>query len=139
MSHIELELAYRKAEYWILSTPSVLFKIENPYTSENAKLLAMIKESAFIITAHNPGSHLLSPAQNQELDRDLRKDIRREKWNVLPTKCQDPQKRWPDETGYLVLDATENHIVELGLRYRQNAIVKLTRQGPAALLWLPNR
>lgn len=88
---------------------------------------------AFIVTAHNPYSQLLSAAENQRRGNALLEQVRAEPYSFLPTAAvdaaNDTAKKWPDESGVLIFGATIPAAIQLAAEFQQYAIVRVPRVG----------
>lgn len=81
-----------------------------------------------IITAANPRSRLLSPAENDERNRLLSLDIEERGWTVWPSVGRAPDGTW-EEASYAVIDVDSDAVRRLARRYEQNAVYDWSHSG----------
>lgn len=79
-------------------------------------------DSAWIVTAHNPRSMLLSPEVNAERHAALGADIGGLGFAVLPNVGFDPDDPTWREDGYTILGADEGTVLGLARKWEQNAV-----------------
>lgn len=100
-------------------------KIEIFINDENEKLQLFLKEhhikSWCFITAWNPYSTVLTEEENIALNLLLKEDLNQHP--VYLGQGKDAQGIWPSEASFFVGNITLNKAKELGIKYRQNAIV----------------
>lgn len=88
---------------------------------------------AFIVTAHNPFSRLLSATENQQRETVLLSQVCEKSYYYLPTvaveKASETAKNWPDESGVLIFGATIRAAIQLAAEFQQYAIVRVPRFG----------
>ena len=89
-----------------------------------------------IVTAYNPRSELLAPAQNRDAHRRLRSRLLGAGAKILPTLALDGDGRsreW-NEPGYLALEITRELLTEIAHALGQNAIVWVDHTGIPTLV-----
>ncbi|MES1947381.1 hypothetical protein C84B14_08532 [Salinisphaera sp. C84B14] len=91
---------------------------------------------AWLITAYNPNARKAEPAENRARDGLLRDWAQRRAPAWLDTVNQDPTGQWPDEPGVLVAGVEEHEVRAMACRLEQAAMVQITANEPAALVWL---
>lgn len=78
--------------------------------------------TAVCITAYNPLGQEVSPTENLLASEELRCELERRRCAFWPAMGEDPQGTW-SEPGFIVFGLSCTAAVELGNRFRQNAIV----------------
>ncbi len=129
----ELLLGYEATCYSILNP-----KIDIYLTKENEALQSFLKEHHFnswgFITAWNPFSNALSLENNQRLNSLLEQDLTN--YVVFPAEGKDTIGNWPPEISFFVAGITKEEAIDLGKKYKQNAIVYGEINSPAELILL---
>ena len=88
------------------------------------------------VTAWNPGSQPLAPADNQRRNETLRAELARAGFAVLEGMGRGADPGWEPEASFLVLGVDREHACALGRRFGQNALVFGERGGVAELVAL---
>lgn len=90
-----------------------------------------------LITAHNPHSVLLKPADNATRHAQLLARVQAQHWpyTLSESRSPDPDCRWPPEQGLLILEISRAEALSLGQAFAQYAVVWGTVGGAAELLW----
>lgn len=88
------------------------------------------------LTAHNPRSHLLSPAENGHRQIQLQALLRNSGLFFAPAEGRDPAGRWPAETGVFLFDVPSGEVHELARIFGQNAVVEGKAGGVPFLVWV---
>ena len=86
------------------------------------------------LTAWNPRSNQLPPAENHARQRELLDTIDRHGWTALRGAGIGDDGTWPAEESLLVLGISRDQAVLLARRFGQAAIVVGERGGPAELV-----
>ena len=81
------------------------------------------QSSALFITGCNPHSHLQCVQQNDLAQIRLHRELMHYSISIYSGKSSDPQNSWPPESSYLALGIDLLHSIQLGIRFKQNAIV----------------
>jgi len=89
------------------------------------------KDSWSYITAWNPGGKMLSADKNEQLQSALLKDI--SGYTYLEGEGCGIDTEWPPEKSVLIIGIAKEEAIQLGNKYRQNAIVIGTKEGKATL------
>lgn len=76
---------------------------------------------ACFVTAHNPGGPIIDPAENDRRHAAFLADIADHGWQWLPAVGGDPGGSHTED-GVLLLDASPEDALALGLRFDQDAI-----------------
>ena len=128
--------AYRQTEYRVLGPdPLVLFVgIANP------ELLALLQAHsatcAAFITACNPFSRELRPADNQLRQLEFGKELSLRRLEYLEGIGQHPNSDWPGEPSFFVLGLELEEAKSLGRALEQNAIIWCDATGVPDLVLL---
>lgn len=120
----ELIAAYRRANYIITTglQESVLRVDQYSRVLDDLHNQHQAKSSA-IITACNPYGDLRSTRDNETATDRLEHQLTRDGFILYACRARDPQGRWPDEPGYLVIGVTTPQAWQLGNDFHQNAIL----------------
>lgn len=106
----------------------------------NMQLLALFAQqgvsSAAFITAFNPFSHELSPAENLSRQETLESEIDRRGLVFFRGEGRHPTGNWPAEASLLVMGLRLDESRELGQQFEQNAIVWADSSGCPQLVLL---
>ncbi len=133
------EEVYKQTEYKVMLEHQTLSLRIGQHDAETDRLLIAetgLKNEWFIITPCNPRSELARSELNLFYFNELRYvlESRAGQW-VQALNC-DPTGQWPDEPGFLLVDADRVWVMELGERFYQNALVTAKIGEPPRLLWL---
>lgn len=130
--------AYESTNYFVQDSEPVLLRIGDPAESHFAWLEQMGAQSATILTAWNPLGEQQSDAENERAQEELLSAIRARELRWLPATGEDPAGNWDPEPGFCVFDAPGDVLDQwLGL-FRQNAAVRVERDGACRLVWHPS-
>ena len=133
-----LKTVYEATEYWVDDAPGGAFSIHCGKRSPeiDCVLAAMGLCHWIYITACNPGSQLMSDAENARRTRDLEAKLR-------PLPCVIYQGRgvgavgdWPPEPSLLVLGLEAWQGLEIAREFGQAAIIVGRCGEPARLVWV---
>lgn len=115
--------AYEAAHYDVLAEPR--FTLRTGIRSENLAMLYgvyRVASAAFLTTA-NPLGKRTTDAINARFQEQLLREVTAKSWVFFDGTGRDPLEKWPDEPSLLILGIAREDSMELGARYRQNAIV----------------
>ena len=87
----------------------------------DALLAAHLLEEWAYITAYNPLSVALPPAENEKRNLELLNDVKQ--YIVLPGEGQGEEGTWPAEKSFFVAGITLDEAQQLAARYSQHAFV----------------
>ena len=90
-----------------------------------------------LVTACNPFGELCSPSHNAALLAGLRHHLEQQGHAFLPSAGVGTEAGWPDEPGFLVLDASLPVALRLCEQFRQNAVVAIDGDAIPRLLFHP--
>ncbi len=128
--------AYRETEYRVHSDPPVVLLVG----TRNSGLRSLHERhgvaSSVFITAFNPYSRELDPAENASRQASLAAELRRLNLAHIPGIGQHPSNGWPGEPSFLSLGLDLEAAKALGIRWEQNAIVWTGADGVPQLLLL---
>jgi hypothetical protein len=136
MTDHELAEQYRATSY-IVEAPgeAIAIRIGSASPALDALLDGMNATEWAFITAWNPGSMALPPAENERSNNDLRERIGRLGYETLPGAGEGDDGAWPAEKSFFIVGIPLREATELGRFYRQRAIVAGRRGGRAMLIW----
>jgi hypothetical protein len=137
MERDRLERLYRRARYRVeLAGGAVELAIGRRSPALDRELERAGASTWTIVTACNPESVPLGAEENRRRAAELARRISSAGWSTWPSAGVDPDGRWPEEPGFLVLEAPLPAVRALAADYGQAAIVAGRRGGVAELLWL---
>ena len=135
----ELEVAYLCTEYRVLLEGGPLSFFADIFDSAaQARLVGEcgLQREWAILTPCNPQSERLSGEQNGMRLAALETELGRRRVSRFRALNHDPAGQWPDEPGFLLVDADFGWLLELGRRYRQNALLAAAINEAPRLVWL---
>lgn len=133
-----LAAAYTATDFVVLGLPEIHVTVGLPTPPPLIQLMAASSaKSAAIITAWNPFSSPLSDAENRLRQNQLLHDLRGQHLKTLTAEGRDRQGVWPAEASLLALGLPHRSACELLERYQQHALVWLSSDAPARLLYHP--
>jgi len=120
----ELLAAYQATEYWVGADEGAFCMRVDCYSEPLAQLLhAAESECAAFISAHNPFSEANTPRATEFAHERLRQELARRSARLIEGAGKDAAGRWPDEQSILAIGLGLDASKEMGIRFRQNAIV----------------
>ena len=132
----ELIRAYRETDYFIEGDSPLLLRVDVRSPELAEWLLRLQADSCSFLTACNPESRLLEPAENEVRQQDLARRIGQFGLPFLCGSGRHPDGEWPAEPGYAVLGMTLHAAMKLGRFYRQNAILRTDSSATPRLILL---
>ncbi|PPE72235.1 hypothetical protein C3942_19195 [Solimonas fluminis] len=139
MNRAGLEKAYRQALYLAWLPDGELVLRVGPADPQADRRLAgsgSCRRNWALLTPCNPRSERLDAAANQRLYNQLEGELHALSQAWHRSLHRDPSGQWPDEPGFLLIDPPPERAVELGRRYRQNAIVAAELGQESRVVWL---
>lgn len=131
-----LVAAYLQTDYMVHSLPFGAIRIGE----ENAMLERWLEEHGVatfaFITAWNPGSNPLSPAENRRRNRQLETALKKVCRQVWPGLGAGSDPAWPPEESFWALGISAENSVRLARQFGQNAVVWWEKGGVAELWWV---
>ena len=121
--HPGLIRAYREAKYVVQYLEPIELRIGRANKSLKGLLDVFDVTTAAFITAFNPYSEVLSDAENEQAQNELRSDIEKLGYEGVFGYGQDVAEEWPREQSYLAVGITESQAEALADKYGQNAYV----------------
>ncbi|MDZ7668260.1 MAG: DUF3293 domain-containing protein [Gammaproteobacteria bacterium] len=133
----DLDTAYRQTVYRV-HRPDVPvdFCVDEHSPALQELLRSYASDSAAFLTAHNPGSRLMSQMHNCNAQAALEAQARGMGATALPGVALDPQGAWPAEDSLLLVNIDREAACNLGRRFGQNALVWIDQTGLPELVWL---
>lgn len=129
--------SYRNAIYRVLEPTEFEIRIGQLSPQADALVQDLPHRSWTVITAWNPQSTPLLLAENRSRQGLLLNDIQALGHSALAARGEDSEGKWESEESLLVLGIDPRVALELGVRYRQWAIVWGQFQSPAELIVCP--
>src|SRR2546423_695543 len=120
-----LEAAYRATDY---RAGDVTIRV--------GEVAPVNPDSGAFVTACNPGSIRLPPAENAERMKRLEDDVRAAGFALVHGEGVGRDGSWPPEPSLLILNIDEAAARGLGQRFGQAAIVVGERNQLARIIWL---
>lgn len=131
--------AWRATGYRIwLAGQAVDLAIDQPCPELDAWLQQQRSESACFVTACNPGSQLLSDAENLHRLRSLDAELFAAHKLALAARALPATADWPPEPARLVAGLGKSEALALGRRHRQDAVLWHAREHTTCLLICAN-
>jgi len=120
----ELVAAYRATGYWVGEDECAFCLRVDCYSELLAQLLhGSESKCAAFISAHNPFSNPSTPRANELAHERLRRELARRSACLVAGAGRDAAGCWPEEKSFLALGLGLEESREVGIRFRQNAIV----------------
>ena len=136
MLPLELVTAYQNADYYVLKKVPFKFKI-GVFSVDLKNLLKENRvRTGYLISAYNPKSQPTTQIQNIEKHRLLNNSLIKDNSLFYETVSKDPLDKWPCEYGFIVLNTSKKRAIELGIEFRQNAIVFVDHKALSRLILL---
>lgn len=135
---MRLSRAYARTEYCVLLQSPIILRVDHYDAAAERRLLQECgpHRAWAVLTPCNPRSRRVSGLLNRRYLRELRQTLTALKLRHAPTLNRDPLHRWPDEPGFLLLDARPQQLLGLARHFRQNAALAGALGQPPGLLWL---
>ena len=129
--------AYKRTQYLVYSEDGNIALRVGQQSNEMVDLIqsAQAIGGAFI-TAENPFSQSLTKDENRERQKRLREDLEGLGALVIDGAGQGEDPAWPAEASYAAIGISRDQARELGIKYKQNAIVWIDASGTAELILL---
>lgn len=133
--YLEFSDTYRHAEYVVLSSSPIVFKIDE-HCAELDELMARCGVSvASFITACNPKGLAQSDGENLLVMNQLQSAIDDLRLPYFKGFGRDPKGAWKEDS-YLIMGIELDQACQLGHLFEQNAIVMLARNMVPKLVWM---
>ncbi len=132
----QLELAYRATHYLVEAPVGRLtIRIDQPHPELDSWLTDLGCHCWAYLTAHNPGSVLLSAAENRQRQAALEEEVKEAGWRFCTGEGIGIGGDWPAETSLLILDVKREQAIALAQRFGQAALLFGEVGQPAQLIW----
>jgi hypothetical protein len=133
----DLISAYENTNFVVSSTPEP-FILNIDVVSVDLQFLysQYAVQTASFITAYNPFSETLSKTDNEIAQQRLLEDIEKSGYLYLRGIGSDPSGEWEGEPSFLILGISKELALELGTKFKQNAIVWSSKDCVPKLLLL---
>ena len=112
----------------------VRIRVDCPVPSLDRLLDAQNQRCWAYVTAWNPQSKRLADAKNREANELLRRELQDAGYTVYSGRGKPDDPAWEPETSMLAIGVSREEALQLGRRFRQNAVVWGERGGRAELL-----
>ena len=119
----EMLLAYRQTEYRVLADPGFILRVGEASQALFAAHRQRGVACSAVLTACNPRSRILDPAENAARQSDLARDIGRRALPFVPGIGQHPANGWPAEQSFLVFGIARAAARALAARWEQNGFI----------------
>ena len=133
--YLEFSDTYSHAEYVVLSSPPVIFKIDERCTELDQLLDSCHVSLAGFITACNPKGLHQSDGENILAMNQLLSAIDDLRLPYFKGFGRDPEGAWKEDS-YLIMGIELDQACQLGRLFDQNAIVMLARNMVPKLVWM---
>ena len=130
-----LDRAYRAAQYWVLAEEPFFLRVDAVSPPLDRLLANHAAVRAALLTAANPASRQVSALQNAHGHEVLAAAVGALGLIALPASNRDPDGKWPDEPGLLVLQITLTAARQLASQFGQNAWLWCELAAPVRLVW----
>lgn len=132
----EVVQAYLNTEFKVRTPTPFTLKANRASPDLLALYVDADEKSAAFITACNPHGELLTPTLNAALQLQLQHELDSRKLRSVPGIGLDPSGEWDGEESFLVLGVSLSEAKDIGMRYRQNAIIWAGEDGLPQLVLL---
>ena len=129
--------AYLRTIYQVREPPEFSFLVGRAPSETASRWLDQhrILSWAFL-TAWNPRSAPLSDLENRERNKRLAREVDSGGWSFFPAWGIGPDKTWPAEESFWILNISADRAAHLGRLFEQNALVWWSKGKPVELWWL---
>ena len=133
----DLRAAYSSAEYRILRASPVTLRVGLSSAHLTHLLRRHGAEGGVLITACNPFSGPLPPAENERRTGELMSWLEGRGLNWLAAEGEDPAGAWPAEPSVFVFDASTTLTDEMLQKFEQHAAVVVGKDAIPRLTFHP--
>ncbi len=129
---------YGSAEYHLLLEQDLIARIGvfDRHVQDQLLRQCNLQREWAIITPCNPRSVRAREELNLFYCNELRYEVEKGAGEWFKALNRDPHGLWPDEPGFLVIDADLPWLMDLGRRFHQNALVAVRKNEGPRLIWL---
>lgn len=115
--------AYLETHYTVFADKPLVIKVgESSDALQKLHSVHGVDSSAFV-TAWNPFSEKLEPAQNEARNAGLADELEARGLAFVEGEGIHPSNNWPAEPSFLIFGLTYEEAKAVGTRYEQNAII----------------
>src|SRR4051812_37371626 len=138
MPNATLDAAYWATDYRVDDSPVGLFviRVGEPCPAADRVLAAHGQSDWAFVTACNPRSEFLSPAENCRRMAELEAVCLFRDWPHYPGAGVSRDGSWPAEPSVLIVGVSEAEAVEVARHFGQNALVIGRFGEPVRLVWV---
>ena len=133
---MNIQQAYREAEYWVLADQRFCLAIDVPSHSLQRLSKRYGVTCSALLTAFNPQSERLADDLNQSRQHSLLKRLRSMGLNTCPAINSDPKGVWPDEESVLVFGIERHDAETLARQFQQKAFLWIGDDWRPQLIWI---
>ena len=133
--YLEFSDTYSHAEYVVISSPPVIFKIDELCTELDQLMDSCHVSLASFITACNPKGLPQSDGENVLAMNQLQAAIDDLRLPYFKGFGRDPEGTWKEDS-YLIMGIELDQACQLGSLFEQNAIVMLAHNMVPKLVWM---
>ncbi|MEM8829679.1 MAG: DUF3293 domain-containing protein [Cyanobacteria bacterium P01_G01_bin.19] len=133
----DLEQAYRDAVYGVYYYEQTIQLLIDRLSPKLDFILTKHHSTTWaLITAHNPYSQCLSPAENQQRHQDLVELLRSHNLTFFNAIGKDKDDLWTPEQSIFIVGIELEKAISIGNKFQQNAIVVGEWGQRSKLIWL---
>ena len=115
--------AYRETEYRVSGPGGFTLRIDEPSPELLRACTQRGVTSSAFITAWNPFSRRVTPAENLDRQARLIAELGQRQLRFIEGIGQHPSNDWPGEPSLLIFGITLEQARELGVAFEQNAVI----------------
>ena len=115
--------AYQAAHYEVLDPIPFVLRVGEVSTRLADLLTREEVRCVGFITAWNPFSDVVTAADNSAAQTSLLNELSARGFSTVPGFGRDPSGQWPGEENLLVIGLPLEEVRQLGIKYRQNAVI----------------
>ncbi len=128
--------AYLQTDYLVASIPFAAIRVGQEHALLDKWLAERDVAAYTFITAWNPGSEPLAPADNRRRNRQLHAALKKVCRQVWPGQGKGHDPGWSPEESFWALDISAENTVRLARQFGQNAVVRWEQGGVPELWWV---
>ncbi len=132
-----LQKAYTETAYVILNEEQIFEVFVDQFNNNFNKWCNTKKITSWaVITAYNPYSKELLNTENRELNHQLKDTILQQGFRFNEARGVPKNSDWDSEESFFIHNITLQEAKEIGVNYKQNAIITGSYNQNAQLIWL---
>lgn len=133
--HRELEIAFRRTAYRVRAPATeLMLRIDQPNPALAGVLQDAGVQCAAVLTAFNPRGRRSPPFLNRRAHQQLRTELERAGYTLLPGHNEDPRRHWPVEPTWTALGLPLADAQTIAARFGQAAILWMDAAGTPRLI-----